>query len=115
MSCCGNCSGCSGCAGSLELTREEMDFLTLLGQVAFLPVVRRPEDAAPVYPEDSREQTGRMLQCLETKGLISLDYDRPLKGCDPAVYAGWRICGSMALTRRGQTVLELLEYQGFTE
>ena len=32
---CGNCGNCSGCGGSLELTGQEMDFLRLLGQVAF--------------------------------------------------------------------------------
>ena len=51
MSCggdCSHCSGCSGCGGSLELTRGEMDFLRLLGQVAFLPVARSMGQEQPV-------------------------------------------------------------------
>lgn len=118
MSCCGNCGNCSGCARELELTKKEMDFLALLGQVAFLPVARSVGDLTPVYLEDGpekREENALLLQCLEKKGLISLDYDKPLKGFDMSAYAACQIQGSMALTERGQKVLELLEYQGFHE
>ena len=52
---------------------------------------------------------------LEKKGLISLDYDKPLKGFDEPAYAGYPIRGSLALTERGQKVLELLEYQGYQQ
>ena len=48
------------------------------------------------------------------KGLISLDFDKPLKGFDMSAYAAYPIHGSLALTQRGQTVLELLDYQGIT-
>ena len=121
MSGCGNCGGCAdrgSCGGSLELTRQEMDFLVLLGQVAFLPVARKLGDETPVYLEDGpekQEQNAVVLQLLEKKGLIDLDYDRPLKGADPERYADCPIQGSIALTRRGQQVLELLEYQGYSE
>ena len=115
---CGGCSGCSGCAGSLALTRQEMDFLALLGQVAFLPVARKLGDLTPVYLEDGpqmQEQNAAVLQLLEKKGLICLDYDRPLKGADLERYAAYPIQGSIALTQRGQQVLEVLEYQGYSE
>ena len=118
MSCCGNCVKCSGCAGSLELTQREMDFLRYLGQVAFLPVARSMGDLTPVYLEDGQENqadNALLLQCLEKKGLISLDFDQPLKGFPMDAYAAWPIHGSMALTQRGQTVLQLLEYQGYQE
>lgn len=118
MSCGGNCGNCSGCARELELTKKEMDFLTLLGQVAFLPVARSMGDLTPVYLEDGaekREENALLLQCLEKKGLVSLDYDKPLKGFDMSAYAAYPIRGSMALTERGQKVLQLLEYQGFHE
>lgn len=118
MSCCGNCGSCSGCARELELTRMEMDFLALLGQVAFLPVARTMGDLTPVYLEDGpehREERSLLLQCLEKKGLISLDYDKPLKGFSMAAYTSFPIHGSIALTERGQKVLELLEYQGYWE
>ena len=52
---------------------------------------------------------GLALLCLEKKGLISLDYDQPLGGCD---YGAYPLRGSFALTARGQRVLELLEIQG---
>lgn len=112
--CGGNCGSCSGCAKELVLSEAEIDFLRRLGEVAFLPVARTLGDLTPVYPEgDGPENMSLILQVLEKKGLISLDYDKPLAG-----YTGYRdypIKGSMALTQRGQQVLELIEYQGIVE
>ena len=111
--CGGNCASCSGCARELVLTGKEIDFLNILGQYAFLPVARTMGDLTPVYLEDGdREEMSLLLQCLEKKGLISLDYDKPLAGFDMAAYQPYPIRGSMALTERGQKVLELIEYQG---
>ena len=111
--CSGNCSACSGCARELVLTEKEINFLNLLGQYAFLPVARSMGELIPVYLEDGdREEMSIILQMLEKKGLISLDYDKPLSGFDMSAYAAWPIHGSMALTERGQKVLELMEYQG---
>ena len=113
MGCNGNCSACSGCARELVLTEKEIDFLNVLGQYAFLPVARTMGDLTPVYLESGdREEMSLLLQCLEKKGLVSLDYDKPLKGFDASDYEGYPIRGSMALTERGQKVLELMEYQG---
>ena len=113
--CGGNCASCSGCARELTLTEKELDFLSQLAAYAFLPVARKLGDLTPVYLEDGEpEQMSLLLQCLEKKGLISLDYDKPLKGFDEAAYAQYPLRGSMALTERGQKVLELLEYQGIT-
>lgn len=115
---CAGCSGCGGCGASLELTREEADVLEVLGQVAFLPVARRADGETPVcrelaaVPEALR---GDVLLCLEKKGLISLDYDLPLRGFAYAGYAPYPVRGSMALTARGQQVLALLHMQGWTE
>ena len=114
MGCNGNCSACSGCARELVLTEKEMDFLHVLGQYAFLPVARTMGDLTPVYLEEGdREEMSLLLQCLEKKGLISLDYDKPLRRFDESAYADYPIRGSMALTERGQKVLELMELQGF--
>ena len=111
--CNGNCASCSGCARELELTSREIDFLNALAQYAFLPVARTMGDLTPVYLEEGeREEMSLLLQCLEKKGLISLDYDKPLKGFDMSAYQNYPIHGSMALTERGQKVLELMEYQG---
>ena len=111
---CSGCSGCSGCGRELVLSGAEMDFLRLLGQVAFLPVARKRDDPTPAYLEDDRmtgEEYSLLLQILEKKNLISLDYDKPLAGME-SVYAAYPIRGSIALTERGQNVLELMEYQG---
>lgn len=110
-----NCANCSGCAGTLELTQGEMDLLMQLAQYSFLPVARRADDMIPVYLEDdacSREEYSLIIQCLEKKGLIDLDYRSPLKGYDMGTYQGLPVHGSMALTQRGQTVVEMLEIQG---
>lgn len=111
---CANCGGCSGC-GNLELNSGEIGMLRKLGQIPFLPAARRADSAEPVYLADAElsvEEYSLILQCLEKKGLISLDYNMPLKGADPAVYGDFPIRGSFALTARGQQVLELLEIHG---
>ena len=115
MGCNGNCGSCSGCARELVLTEKEMDFLHVLGQYAFLPVARTMGDLTPIYLEEGDwEEMSLLLQCLEKKGLISLDYDKPLGNFDERAYAAYPIRGSMALTERGQKVLELMEYQGIS-
>lgn len=117
-SCSGGCAGCAGCAhrdGSLELTQAEVQMITCLGQFSFLPVARRSDDMTPIYLEDSTytpEEYSLILQCLEKKALIRIDYDQPLTGADMSAYKGYPVHGSMALTQRGYTVLELLEKQG---
>ena len=113
--CSGNCGSCSSCAKALELTQMEIDFLEKLGQIPFLPVARRADDMVPVYLEDqdyTREEYSLILQCLEKKGLVSMDYDKPLGLFDDSAYRAYPVRGSMALTERGHTVLELLETQG---
>lgn len=113
--CSGNCASCGGCAGSLELTQAEIGLLEKLGQFSFLPVARRADDMIPVYLEEeeyAREEYSLILQCLEKKGLISIDYGSPLRGADMGAYRGYPVHGSMALTQRGQSVLETLEIQG---
>ena len=113
--CNGNCSGCSGCggrAGTLELTAPELEVLKELGQIPFLPVARNMGEDIPVRPGEEAQRMSLVLLCLEKRGLISLDYDKPLKGCD---YGDLPIRGSFALTARGQRVLELLEIRGIQE
>ena len=115
MACNGNCGACSGCNKALELTQGELDLLNTLAQIPFLPVARKADDMTPVYLEDtaySREDYSLILLVLEKKGLIDLDYSAPLKGYDMAAYTGYPVHGTMALTARGQTVVELLDKQG---
>ena len=114
---CENCSGgCGGCARELTLTEGELEMLNKLAQIPFLPIARKIDDATPIYLEDeaySREEYSLILQLLEKKSLITLDFDRPLKNHIPC--PDYPIHGSMALTARGQQVLELLELQGIQE
>ena len=113
--CNGNCGSCGGCARELVLSEQEIEFLQELGQIPFLPVARKMGDLTPVYLEagaEKAEEYSLLLQLLEKKGLISLDFDKPLRGFGEGAYAAYPIRGSMALTERGQKVLELLEYQG---
>ena len=114
-SCSGNCGNCGGCARELTLNEGELRLLDALSEIPFLPVARKMGDLTPVYLEDdvySREEYSLILQCLEKKGLISLDYDKPLKNFDDSAYSAYPIRGSMALTERGQTVVEMIQRQG---
>ena len=112
---CGGCTGCSGCGGHMELAEGEIRMLLELGQIPFLPVSRKMGDDLPVYLEDEAytpEEYSLILQCLQKRGLISIDFDLPLKGFSGKTYEACPIHGSFALTARGQRVVELLEMQG---
>ena len=116
--CCGNCGSCGNSGGCMELTLGEIEMLQKLAQIPFLPVARKLGEDVPVYLEDaerSQEEYSLILQCLEKRGLISIDYDRPLKSFDDAAYEAYPVRGSFALTLRGQRVYELLELQGIVE
>lgn len=122
MSGCGNCSGncesCGGCSGALVLNEGELRMLQSLAQVPFLPVARRADDFVPVYLEETDytvEEYSLILQCLEKKQLIAIDYTAPLKGSDLSAYTAYPVRGSFALTARGQQVLDILYIQGMGE
>ena len=118
MGCDHNCSSCRGCAGMLELTDGEIEMLKNLGQFAFLPIARRADDMVPVYLEEdaySPEMYSLILQVLEQKGLVSLDFDKPLANFSSEKYAPYPVKGSVALTERGQKVVEMLEIEGISQ
>lgn len=109
--CCGSCGGC----GELILSEGEIRLLQKLSQIPFLPVARQADLAEPIYLEDtdrSVEEYSLILQCLEKRGLICVDFDKPLKGLSSTAYDAYPIRGSFALTAKGQAVAELLEIQG---
>ena len=117
MGCSGNCGSCGGCAKELTLTPQEILMLKKLGQIPFLPVARKASDMIPVYLEDEDctiAEYSLVLQLLERKALISIDYRSPLKGMDMKAYTGYPVHGSFALTERGQIVLDMLEIQGIS-
>ena len=116
--CGGNCGSCGGCGASLTLSAPELQFLERLGQIPFLPVARRAYDMLPVFLEDddlSAEVYTKVLVNLEAKGIISIDYDKPLQGVDMSAYAAYPVQGSIALTAWGQQVLETVQLQGIQE
>ena len=115
MGCNGNCGSCGGCAKELVITPWEVEMLRKLGQIPFLPVARKMGDDIPVYLEDeeyTQEEYTLILQCLEKRGLIDIDYWTPLKGFDMSAYEAYPLKGSFGLTARGQAAVELLEYLG---
>ena len=114
-SCSGSCGQCGGCASTLTLTKDEIDMLLTFGQIPFLPVARKADDMMPVYLEETGKDYSLILACLEKKSLIDIDYCSDLSGFDYSAYKGYPIHGSMALTARGQQVLELLELHGAEE
>lgn len=113
---CGGCCGnCGGCGSTLVLTAEEITMLKLLGQIPFLPVARTAASTEPVYLEEgelSSRESSQALQRLEKRGLVSIDFDQPLKGGYGEAYDAYPIKGSVALTILGQQALDLLEIQG---
>ena len=106
---CGACCGgnCGGCGGALALLRR-------FAQLPFLPAARRWDSEMPVYLEENAgpEAFSAAILALARKGLIRLDYDIPLQNFDYAGYGQYPCQGSMALTARGQTALDLLDIQG---
>ena len=89
--------------------------LRTLWQIPFLPVAKSADSSAPIYLEESeysQEEYSLILQCLEKRGLISLEYGTPLKGCDLSAYRDYPILGSFGLTAKGQAAAESLELQG---
>ena len=114
----GGCANCGGCATTLTLTDGEIRLLQSLGQIPFQPIARKGQDMVPVYLEDPelpQDQAALILQVMEKKGLISLDYDKPIAGMDMTAYADYPVHGSMALTAIGLTVVEMLDLNGIEE
>ena len=113
---CASCASCGGCSASLELTAGEIAFLEELAIFAFLPVARRADDMTPYYVEGdsySREEYSAILLHLEHKKLIDIDYGSPVGSYADPGYAGLKVHGSVALTQRGQQVVEQLSIHGF--
>lgn len=116
----GDCGGCGGCGGGcgggpLLLTEAELALLRRFGETPFLPAAAGLDRETPVYLED-RDRPGAEYSAailgLAGKGLIRVDYDIPLGNFDYGAYRSYPLHGSMALTGRGQDVLEQIEIQG---
>ena len=100
----------------MVLTEREINLLECLAQIPFLPVARKADTMDGVYlDEPAEDKWTPVLACLEKKGLIDVDYHAPLSGFDYGAYKGYPVHGSMALTARGQSVIELMQLQGLRE
>ena len=116
--CSGNCGSCKGCSGSLEMNEWEIDMLLTLGQYSFLPVARKTDDMTPIYLEEhdhTVEEYSLILQCMERKGLISIDYHTPLLRANMSAYKGYPVHGCISLTERGYNALDHIETLGVSE
>lgn len=98
----GQCGGCGSNAKTLnmqELTKSETDFIAELLSHCYLPVTQfiledksqsdfSLEIYSPVYIANSEQiisattEIGKMLENLEQRGILSLDYDIPLSNYD---------------------------------
>ncbi|WP_295753521.1 hypothetical protein [uncultured Oscillibacter sp.] len=116
---CENChETCGGEGNTLLLTPEELELLRRFAQTPFLPAAAMFDRKTPVYWESPKEAPptySAAILGLTEKGLIRLDYDIPLKNFDYAGYESYPLHGSMALTGRGQDILEQVEIQGIEE
>lgn len=100
---CGGCH-CGHHQTEIEITEEEMVFLTQLAQTPYLPlarfVLRSTKSShlasvalAPVYLDQKTDMMemvkskGAVLESLAHKGVITLDYDEPLENGDYTAYS----------------------------
>ena len=119
---CGS-AACGGCLnkGELILCREEAMILLELSQFAFAPVVQEMQSEklkytsvwANILPDMSCFSD--VIASLEQKRLISVDPDIPLSNVTYDPWAGDKTvrCGSMALTQKGQEILDWLSPADF--
>lgn len=99
-------------------SEEEIELLRRFAEIPFLPVARRWDSDTPIYLEENANSELKMPQIitgLQQKQLIRVDYDYPLSNFDYKIYRNYPVHGSMALTAKGQQVLELLEIYGIEE
>lgn len=115
---CGNCErhcdSCGACRPQITITPAEYDILMQFAITPFLPVAASWNLKTPIYLEDTAytsEEYSAALTALHVKGLIRIDYDIPLCHFHYEAYRAYPMHGSMALTSRGQDVIEQLELQ----
>ena len=123
MASCGDCGGCGGCpsggcgSGELYLTQLECTILTRFAEMPFYPVGHDVALSRPVCLEwdEPEGDVSAALESLKRKGLVEINADEPLRGFSYGGYEKFPRRGSMALTARGQSVLELMDIQGIGE
>lgn len=96
------------------MTPAEIAILKRLAEFPFLPLVKKYHtgDQFMPVPDFISPEYKMALLALSSKGLISMDADFPLSNFDYAEYSKEYECGSIALTGRGQAVIDIIEVQG---
>ena len=98
-----------------DVLNAEIDILRELAVCPFLPVGLNSRTGEPFcleFPDMDEKIVPLALSVLEKRGFIRVDYDIPLAGF---AYEGYEVCfrrGSLALTAKGQDVIERLAVQG---
>lgn len=111
---CTQCGGCSGC-GSIALTQSQLDVLARFAVMPFYPAGYMLPDDAPVCLDFCTPEEMQALQSLIAQRLISSDPYETVAGADLSGYRSFQLHGSVALTRRGQQVIEQLDMQGLDD
>ncbi|MDD3537200.1 MAG: hypothetical protein PHH65_02920 [Eubacteriales bacterium] len=111
-----HCGACCGgrCKQEMIMAPTEIAILKRLAESPFLPLVKKPHtgDQFMPIPDFISAEYETALLALSSKGLISMDADFPLSNFDYAEYSEQYECGSIALTGRGQAVIDVMEIQG---
>ena len=111
-----NCAGCTGCPGpesELVFSPDEVKILSMLSEVPWLPAAKK--QGKIIFRELTDSDGGIYVNALEQKGLIELDFDKPLNGCMYEKYSDCSVFGSFGLTQAGVRYLDALEIQGVSE
>lgn len=96
------------------MTPAEIAILKRLAETPFLPLVKKNHTGDQFMPvsEFISPEYRIALLALNNKGLISMDADFPLSNFDYSEYLKQYKCGSIALTGKGQAVIDVIEVQG---
>lgn len=96
----------------IPLSPMEKEILKQFAVTPFLPIASNGHFPVCYEFSISTPEAGNLLQKLEKRGLIRIDYDIPLSGYDYSKYSDYSLCGSMALTGLGQDMLDDMEFEG---
>lgn len=109
--CCTACGrGCGGCGLPQQLGEAERRLLESFALRPFQPLLRR-EDGGRLHLPEGGSGDDEALLLLLRRGLLRADGELRLDNYPYRAPAGW-LCGSAALTARGQEALDDMEVLG---
>lgn len=111
---CDRCAGCAGCQQNAALNPLEYALLDVFSVTPFLPVAidRQSGQALLLDPELEKAAASLALRLLQRRGYVQVSSDLPLQNASYHGYEDWKH-GSVALTARGQDMLDRLEFGEF--